>query len=494
VARAPRLLILGYALLAIAWMVGNAPFAAPDEEAHYARALGIAQGRLLGPRAPLSAPLPDPLQSHWAQDQARAQRIPAGLSPVGFTCPGPRSSQPASCQDAAHAPAVPTVLVSTAGNFQPLPYLLPALAAPLGSHPPGALRLGRAASLLPCLLLLAAGLLALGAGDGLAQLGALAVLTPQVVFLTASLTGSGLEAAASFALIAGLLALSRGRQPDDRRLRAQWVLVGVAGTVLALTRTLGVAWVLLDGAGVVLVLGPRPLIVAARAAPAAALAAVAATLVALVVNRTWEAAHGVHIRLSAVPSGAALRATGHHLGDLWWGAIARFDALELRPPQPLPALWAVGVLALLVLGARLAGRRTGGRLLLLAGAVAVCVVWLAAQIIERSGFSLQGRDVLAGLILPPMVAGELVHRHRDRCSRVVRRGLLPSVAALAALAQLFCFLFDARRFAVGPRGSVLFALHPDWTPPAGWWPWLGLAAAGAILLATGGARRSPLAA
>lgn len=489
-ARAPRLLILGYALLAVAWLVGNAPFAAPDEEAHYGRALGIAHGSLVGPRAPLPTPLPDRLQTLWAQDQARAQRIPAGLSPVGFTCPGPASSRPASCQDGVHASPRGTILVSTAGNFQPLPYLLPALVAPLGSHPPGALRLGRAASLLPCLLLLGAGLLALASTDGLALLGPLVALTPQVVFLSASLTGSGLEVAASFALIAGLLALSRDREPRDRRVRVGWVLAGTGGTVLALTRTLGVAWVLLDVVGVVLVLGARPLIVAARAAPALALSAGTTTACAVAANRLWEAAHGVHIRLTAAPSSAALHSTFHDLGDLWWGAIARFDALELRPPQPLVALWALGVLALLALGTGLAGRRAGGRLLLLGVAVALGVTWLAALIIERSGFPLQGRDVLAGLILVPLLAGELVHRHRDRLGPVARHALVPGVAALVSLAQLLCFLFDARRFAVGPRGPLLFALHPHWSPPAGWSPWLILALCGAILLATAAGRRS----
>lgn len=47
-----RALILGWVLLACAWVFGNPPFAAPDEADHFVRAVGIAEGHLVGVPAP----------------------------------------------------------------------------------------------------------------------------------------------------------------------------------------------------------------------------------------------------------------------------------------------------------------------------------------------------------------------------------------------------------------------------------------------------------
>ncbi len=39
---------MGYALLALAWMVAQPPFSSPDEDHHYVRALGASEGQLAG--------------------------------------------------------------------------------------------------------------------------------------------------------------------------------------------------------------------------------------------------------------------------------------------------------------------------------------------------------------------------------------------------------------------------------------------------------------
>lgn len=44
-ARTPLVLVVAWALIALAWAFANPPFAAPDEEAHYLRAVGVAVAR-----------------------------------------------------------------------------------------------------------------------------------------------------------------------------------------------------------------------------------------------------------------------------------------------------------------------------------------------------------------------------------------------------------------------------------------------------------------
>ena len=56
--KSARLVVGGYALLLAAWVLGSAPFSSPDEWSHYLRALGIAQGQLVG------APVPDYRDPH----------------------------------------------------------------------------------------------------------------------------------------------------------------------------------------------------------------------------------------------------------------------------------------------------------------------------------------------------------------------------------------------------------------------------------------------
>jgi hypothetical protein len=51
-ARAVILVGVAYAIIVTAWLMSSRPFAGPDESAHYLRALGIANGQLVGARVP----------------------------------------------------------------------------------------------------------------------------------------------------------------------------------------------------------------------------------------------------------------------------------------------------------------------------------------------------------------------------------------------------------------------------------------------------------
>jgi hypothetical protein len=147
--------------------------------------------------------------------------------------------------------------------------------------------------------------------------------------------------------------------------------------------------------------------------------------------------------------------------------------------MPLVAyvLWALLVaglgLAALALGDRRERLSLAG---LLAAAIAVTVVM---SVVYREIGPLHGRYALPYLVLVPLWEGELVLRHRARLGAGVERMLPAAVFAVAGAVQLLGWWSSARRFAVGTDGSWLFPRHAEWSPPAGWWPWLTLAALGA---------------
>lgn len=489
--RPATLAVLGYTLLAVAWAMSNAPFGAPDEPAHYVRALGVSEGHVIGTHVTIApSDQPDPVIRAWVQDETRALRVPAGLSPVGYTCMAFEYQIPASCQFAAHPAAVLTTFASTAGTFQPLPYLLPAAVVRLDSHPAGALRLARLAALLPCLVLIAAALLVLVNGDALGLVGPLVALTPQVIFMSASLSEDGIEMASSIAWTAALIALSRERSAGMTagRLRRRWLFAGIAGLLLALSRSLGPGWIATDLACVLLVLGWRAPWTAARATPRTAAAAAVAVVGGVVINRIWEAAYASYPHIGLIPSRTALHHQVVEGSGLFATMVARFGWLDTFPPWPLVALWGVLAFTLIAVAVRVSGRRARFALPGVSLAVLLGSVWFSAVMWDASHFEIQGRDVLAGIVVLPLLAGELIRRRRSALGPHLRRALLPVTAALVALVQLWCFFVNGQRNAVGSLGRRLFFLAPKWSPPAGWYPWLVLALGGCAAVALAGWR------
>ena len=127
------LVLVAWALLLAAWAMGNAPFAAPDEVEHFIRTVGISEDHLIGKPTRARTGGSTPTQVAWTSQAARVVSLPWGLNPEPFACelgPGERS---AACQNTANPHPPPAVLVTAVGNYQPLPYLLPAAALRAGS-------------------------------------------------------------------------------------------------------------------------------------------------------------------------------------------------------------------------------------------------------------------------------------------------------------------------------------------------------------------------
>jgi hypothetical protein len=119
-------------------------------------------------------------------------------------------------------------------------------------------------------------------------------------------------------------------------------------------------------------------------------------------------------------------------------------------------------------------------------------ILLIAAIMRHTGWDLQGRYVLAFSVVVPLLAGEVIVRHRDAIETLRATTLAFPVAGIAAAVHLHALYSNARRYAVGVSGPTWFPGNEIWGPPGGWLLWLGLAvlATAGLVLAPAFDRRS----
>lgn len=468
--RSAWLLLAAWALLLAVWVVGNAPFAAPDEVEHFIRAVGVSEGHLIGQKDPAALTGgATPRQRAWTAQAARLVSLPRGLNPEAFTCELGPEELDAACQNAADPEPPATAIVTAVGNYQPLPYVLPAVALRMGHSVTSALRLARAAQALLALGLLVIAVLAIYDRKRplLSLLGVMLAVTPMVIFCAASLNGSGVEITAAVAFFACLLRAAREHAIPASVL----VMTALSGIVLALSRSSGPAWLLLLALIACAWSEPRAL---ARKWTArwSARAATGAIAVALVLNRLWEAAYGSRTPVDMSQLHAGLVAGAHE----WWkalpNAVGTFGYVDVKLPLAATLMWFALVLALCEV-AMWVSRRTESALLgcMLALALGGPAVFYAI-VIRPTGFGLQGRHVLGLLVAVPLLAGEAVYRHRDHVRARLTRALSVGGAVIVALIQALAWYVNANRYAVGGKGPTWFLNRAVWSPPLGWWPWL----------------------
>lgn len=469
----PWLLVASWTLLSVAWVMASAPFGAPDEAEHYFRTVGISKGALIGKKPPVPTDINTPSGS-WYSQTARLVTIPAGTLPPPAGCFAHNRNASAACAEVQPSSPVKMEVTIGVGAYQPLPYLLPAAAMKLSESSIGRLRLARFGGLLFALLMLAAAVAVLRAPDGnpLALLGPMLAVTPMVVYVASSLTGSGLEVASGIAFVAALLRLTRA----DTCPKWVWAVIAASGVALALSRASGPIWVLLALVLMVLLRGPRESWQVAHGGGRAAIGAGAGVLLAVAVNRIWEAAYGIqHLPIGFESMLQALRNSAYVLRDVTPQFIGRFGYLEFGLSRLTVDAWLAAV-ALLVIVALLV-ETWRQRIVLaacVAGAAAVPMVLYIAIFRHTGVFGLQGRHVLAIVVAVPLLAGELAYRRRDRLPSLAARSLVIVVPLVVAAVQLVAWFTVARRYAIGLDGPVNFLSSPEWSPPLGWAPWFVL--------------------
>ena len=484
-ARPALLLVAGWSALALAWALSNPPFAAPDEGAHYLRTLGVEQGHLVGSEVdPATIVAETDQRRDWLAQLSRAVEVPPRLFPPDAGCYVFMRDTSAACLDDFEPNADPIVSITMVGTYQPLPYLLPAVATKPADSAEEALRLGRLASALVALSLLALAVAAAydARARGLSLLGPALAVTPMVIFCSAILNGSSLEITAGIAFIACLFRLVRDAPPPTW----VWAGAGISGAAFALSRSAAPLWVVLALLVVVAVQGPRETWRRLTAGGRPAIAAAAAVVLAIVVNAVWEARYGPELPTGLTAARLALE-TG--LDDLpYWleEMVGRFGYLEFDLPLPVYIFWGVATFTAVACALRWASTR--GKVVLAVCVVALAVLPLTQYILvqRHTGFGLQGRHVLPILVIVPLLAGELLRRNHERFGARRVRHLIALAFAGIALVQFTALYWNARRSAVGVDGPFVFLGDAEWSPPIGWGLWLAVAAAGAACLAAAG--------
>ncbi len=369
------------------------------------------------------------------------------------------------------------------GNYQPLPYILPGLATRIASDPLSGNYLGRLASALPTIALLGLGIaVAFRTGTGgMSILGPLIALTPMVLFLGSTLTPSALEISAGFAFASAMVRIGLDRQAP----RMAYVIGGVSGVLLALSRSTGPVWVLLLALIPLSLRGAQDAWDAIRRASPVSWVALGSIAVAATANRIWEAAFGPDFHISLSP-------VGHSLSEgLGWTAltvseqIGVFGYLELSMPRVAYLTW-YAMLATLSVVALMVGQRRQRLVYLSIAAASIAIpTLLQAAIIRHTGFYVSGRHVLPFTVALPLLAAGIVASNRSRLA-----GLATSVplwfATAAGLVHLLGWLANARRHAVGANGPLFFFGHSQWAPPLGWAPWLAVVTAGVSAIIAAG--------
>jgi hypothetical protein len=472
-------LAVGWALLAVAWVIANPPFAAPDEMDHFIRTVGISQGHLVGAPAPDVSLGSRAAEIRFDKSTQRSVTVPADLYPTPFNCyiANPRLS--AACLDRPPLRGPPVRYVTSVGSYPPLGLLAPAAVIRAAHGPLQAVRLGRAAAAIVALAFLIAAAAAVFDPEAgwLSLTGVLATCTPTVIFLAASLNPSGASVAAGIALCASLLRIGRpGSIPGW-----VWTLLGCSGAMLLLSHPTGLAWTALLLAGFIALEGPSTAWRLVRQHRRAAALGIGVLALGVLAALAWQGLYGPITPIAYRGWNIALREapsyTWHGLLDL----VAGFGYLEFRIPLPFYLLWFAFVGVMAALAVRVASRRQR-RAVIVAGVLAVLLPPAVWSVFGRSvGIGIIGREYLPVLVGFPMLCGEVLYRQRARLAQR-DAAALASLATIAAVIQFVAWYLNGRRSAVGTGGPLLFASHAAWSPPLGWVPWLAVAACGALVL------------
>lgn len=474
--RQALLLAAAYAVLLLAWTFADPAGGVPDEGTHLYKAVAAGRLDLRGEKVLGKFSAAD--QQRYNVQAVRAFNVPSLLVSGNFGCNKFNPPQPMTCFRVTDLSSAPRRVETQLGGYPPFLYIVPGIFTRLGHGPRSAVLLGRLpnAGLAALLLGLAAFALRRRDDGGVSLAGLLLAATPMVLFLGASLNVSGLEAAAGIAFGAVLLAASRSAQ-DLRRCAFP---AAIAGSVLALSRPLGPVWVLLGLALYTAFAGRRARsdIGAARAALTPALAILGAALAGAL---GWDAfSRGANrLPLDRLPD--AIGSVWDQLPRLLTEAVGTFGWIDAHMDDHVYQAWYLMVVVLVALALWLGTWSQRLALVMLAGLGLVIAVSLQGLLLGPTGDLLQARYLMALWLMLPLAAAEAVAR-RAQPGGLLTRLTFPVVAVVCAVIQLIGFYTSGRRQSVGSTGARLFFLHPAWSPPAGWLPWVLLAVVGGALM------------
>jgi Predicted membrane protein (DUF2142) len=476
------LVVLPYFLLMIAWAASNPSAAAPDEPAHLIKALGMARLDIGRPAPPAPTTAPRIIQRNASI--GRVVEIPQRLNPRSYySCFAFRPKQTAACQpqhpstSSGSGPAV-----SDVGSYPPFLYVPIGLVARIANTVPGAFLGGRLVGLcmVSVLLWLAVYQLVRWIGRR-ALLGVFVAITPTVVFTGSAVGLSGVETASALAV--ACVAVSATRRPESLRDPTTHAVFGVAGCVLILSRQLGPVTFGCLMVYLVCNVRPRRLVVALRPLRLSLVLAVAAVVCAAAAMVWWEHGYDHPIYTGSFLNERALPGFGDDSYIVLRSAIGVFGWMDTFVFRWMYVAWIL--IAVVVVGAAvIMARASADRWSL--------VVWLLALLFLAYGTyssvfypiqaGEQGRHFLPFAMLVFVLAGVALMERLDPELGDVYVRLVRLIAVVIPVLQFGGLWLNARRYAVGSDGPILFLGSARWSPRFGWEPWLGIGAGAALVL------------
>lgn len=473
-----------YLLLGLAWLGSNPPGAAPDEQDHLTKALGMARLDIgveyTGP------PLANNPVGIRNASISRVVEIPAQLNPEGFNCTAHEPRMTAACLPTAVPPGGDSVdRITPVGAYPPFVYILPGLAADGADSPGQAFLAARFV-----FLLLAVPFLFLGAWHVLRWLGAPSLLgafvgfTPMAVFASAMVSTSGLEIATAFTVAA--VAVVAIRRPESLTAPATYAILAISAATLAFSRQMGALTVCLLIAVIAVRTGWARGWRVLRARRGGLIISLGVVLAAGVTVAGWEIRYD---HPSDTGSPTDTKAVGSFLQPklmaIVRSAVGNFGWLDTLMPEAALAVWLCALVFICGAGLLLADRADRWTLLAVMVACLITAYVIFAIVFYPIQANLQGRHMLPMLILVPLLAGIIiVEKLTEAGWRDRLHPLFIVLGILVATLHGIALYFNARRYAVGIDGPIWFFGASEWRPQWGWWPWILLGLAGCALLVT----------
>jgi hypothetical protein len=504
------LFTVGVLFLGLAWAGANPPAASPDEPAHVVKAYATGNGQVTGEHYSDNADAPPPAtneeakQRKWFDAVGRSYRIPLDVQPgYAVPCYAFDRNDRASCLDDGHTAPTSESVDTQMGTYPPFLYVPTGVAMQGSSSFNQAETKGRLVDVVICTVLIVwAAILAWDKGRSpLSFVGLALGLTPMVIFLGATTSPNGVEIAAGICMWAALLHLTRTERTTSPKVA--WYGLAAGGAVMELSRNLDPLFLVVAVVVALYASGRlRPTtkdsrttwIEQAERAPRMMKTTIGILLVAGVVCVSWSTFVTAHPAFDLSVATHAIKPAVKGLPNQFRQIVGVFGWSETTMPQVMYALW--GLLALGVGGLALWYGTRRERIALVGLGVIIVIADLGiATVIEAPiGFGMQARYILPLAVGLPMLAGEILNRHRDRPGR--RRGYgittrlegrIRVVTFLGiAFLQLVAFVANLHRYVVGQNAPWKLPWDGSWRPAGGIAVWAAFAIVGVVCLALTG--------
>ena len=448
------------AALSTLWSLASPLMAVPDEPAHAIKAASVVRGELMG-------------ESNGEQGDRATVHVPGYIADLPEqACHAYDGRITADCAPVVNAEETAlTEAETSAGNYNPMYYFMVGWPSLMMSGAPAVYAMRIVSGLIGAAFLA----VSLSAAWRLRSprwptAAAMAALTPMVLFLNGSINPNALEIVTAAAVFLNLCVVLEN-STALRSVRSNIVLVGIAGAVLANTRSLSLVWLAMAAVVPLIIYGWKPLTAVLRNRLGLAMTALigagcAAGLLWVLQAESLKSLTGTPIEMGRRDAAQIMLDRSF---DYVSGYIGYMGWLDTPLPMGVYIFWHFVMGAVLLMGLSAPRLRDRVAVVLMAAAVIVLPPILQAQVIQQLGWIWQGRYLLAVVVLLLLSCGVAFRSAPFPAGAVARRAGSWLLAGAAA-AHLYAFLYVLRRYTVGLEENIRWPgmLEQVWQPPFTW--------------------------